>query len=144
MSGQSSVETVNNTWPCLGEISFDITLDATLFAHGSLSVDTLSLAMNNAKTVIHGSFYDFLREAKKQTRPPDAFVKVQKTTRRTTTRTYPNDSYHKITPIIPKNFNFIIKAATFSAAKENFKNDFSAKINYFSVSWSVCLLFVFH
>ena len=36
---RQSLENLNKMRPCLGEISFDIALDATLFAQGPLSVD---------------------------------------------------------------------------------------------------------
>lgn len=108
--------------------------------------------MNNAKSTIHGGLYDFLREAKKRTLPPESTKEDNYTftplTTSTTTNTssssptyqrpirpnYNNESYQKIAPIIPKNFNFIIQAATFSAVKENSQNDFSAKMQLFSVS----------
>lgn len=38
-SRRQSLENLNKIQPCLGEISFDIALDATLFAQGPLSVD---------------------------------------------------------------------------------------------------------
>lgn len=36
---RQSLENLNKIRPCLGELSFDISLDATIFAHGPLSVD---------------------------------------------------------------------------------------------------------
>lgn len=108
--------------------------------------------MNNAKSTIHGGLYEFLSEAKKRT--SHSFTKDSASNFPTTTAkvdeyitpeqhipqhtanesSYNNESYHKIAPIIPKNFSFIIKAATFSAVKENSQNDFSAKMQLFSVS----------
>lgn len=41
---RQSLENLNKIRPCLGEISFDIALDATLFAQGPLSVD---VSINN-------------------------------------------------------------------------------------------------
>lgn len=38
-SRRQSLENLNNIRPCLGEVSFDVTLDASLFAHGPLSMD---------------------------------------------------------------------------------------------------------
>ncbi|KAM7354827.1 bridge-like lipid transfer protein family member hobbit [Cochliomyia hominivorax] len=148
---RQSLENLNKIRPCLGELSFDIALDATLFAQGPLSVDKLSLAMNNAKSTIHGGLYDFLREAKKRTLPQestkdDNYTFTSLSTCSTTNTSssssyqrsrrpnYNNESYQKIAPIIPKNFNFIIKAATFSAVKENSQNDFSAKMHLFSIT----------
>lgn len=106
--------------------------------------------MNNAKSTIHGGLYDFLREAKKRTLPQESTKEDTYTfnplstscntsstpsLQRPTRPNYNNESYQKIAPIIPKNFNFIIQAATFSAVKENSQNDFSAKMQLFSVSW---------
>ncbi|XP_005187021.2 protein hobbit [Musca domestica] len=149
---RQSLENVNKIRPCLGELSFDISLDATILSHGQLSVDKLSLAMNNAKSTIHGGLYEFLSEAKKRT--SHSFTKDSASNFPTTTAkvdeyitpeqhipqhtanesSYNNESYHKIAPIIPKNFSFIIKAATFSAVKENSQNDFSAKMQLFSIT----------
>ncbi|XP_011201805.2 protein KIAA0100 [Bactrocera dorsalis] len=136
-SRRQSLENLNKIQPCLGEISFDIALDATLFAHGPLSVDKLSLAMNNARSTIHGSLYDFLSEAKQRTKPQQNLEsRVISTANSLSQRrkSFSNESYQKISPIIPKNFNFVIKAATFSAVKENSQNDFSAKIQLFSIT----------
>lgn len=36
---RQSLENVNKIRPCLGELSFDISLDATILSHGQLSVD---------------------------------------------------------------------------------------------------------
>ena len=97
--------------------------------------------MNNAKSTIHGGLYDFLREAKKRTFPQDStkdFIPLStrsSTFKKSSRPNYNNESYQKIAPIIPKNFTFIIKAATFSAVKENSQNDFSAKMHLFSVSF---------
>lgn len=114
--------------------------------------------MNNAKSTIHGGLYDFLREAKKRTLPQESTkddtytftpLNTTRSTRtssssssyqRSTRPNYNNESYQKIAPIIPKNFNFIIQAATFSAVKENSQNDFSAKMQLFSVSFVFILL----
>ncbi|XP_017000811.2 protein hobbit [Drosophila takahashii] len=132
-SRRQSLENLNKIRPCLGEVSFDMTLDASLFAQGPLSMDTLSLVINNAKSVIHGGLYEFLSEAKRRT-------STGQQSRRSTQplasskRTYDNDNYEKLAPIIPKNFNFSIKAATFSAVKENSQNDFSAKLQSFQIS----------
>lgn len=95
--------------------------------------------MNNAKSIVHGSFYEFLSEAKKH----ESFHKLPKTNIKsayctsnanTSFNTYGNNSYQKIAPIIPKNFNFHLKAADFSAVQKNSLNDFTAKIQLFSVS----------
>ncbi|XP_039229418.1 protein KIAA0100 [Drosophila yakuba] len=132
-SRRQSLENLNKIRPCLGEVSFDMTLDASLFAQGPLSMDTLSLVINNAKSVIHGGLYEFLSEAKRRT-------STGQQSRRSTQalapskRSYDNDNYEKLAPIIPKNFNFSIKAATFSAVKENSQNDFSAKLQSFQIS----------
>ncbi|EDV50747.2 protein KIAA0100 [Drosophila erecta] len=132
-SRRQSLENLNKIRPCLGEVSFDMTLDASLFAQGPLSMDTLSLVINNAKSVIHGGLYEFLSEAKRRTstgqqsrRSPQALAPSK--------RSYDNDNYEKLAPIIPKNFNFSIRAATFSAVKENSQNDFSAKLQSFQIS----------
>nr|XP_036671213.1 protein KIAA0100 [Drosophila suzukii] len=132
-SRRQSLENLNKIRPCLGEVSFDMTLDASLFAQGPLSMDTLSLVINNAKSVIHGGLYEFLSEAKRRT-------STGQQSRRSTQalapskRSYDNDNYEKLAPIIPKNFNFSIRAATFSAVKENSQNDFSAKLQSFQIS----------
>lgn len=115
--------------------------------------------MNNAKSTIHGGLYDFLSEAKKRTTPstdstkenikdipPPSFVSSQTAPagNNSSDQSYNNESYHKIAPIIPKNFNFIIKAATFSAVKENSQNDFSAKMQLFSVStYRFCIYYLY-
>ncbi|XP_055909617.1 protein hobbit [Eupeodes corollae] len=129
-SRRQSLENLNKIRPCLAELSFDIALDGILFAHGPLSVDKLSLSMNNAKSTIHGGLYDFLREAKQRKKPAE--VKVIEPT--LPKKPYNNEAYQKIAPIIPKNFSFIIKAATFSAVKENSQNDFSAKMQLFTIT----------
>ncbi|XP_017127031.1 protein KIAA0100 [Drosophila elegans] len=132
-SRRQSLENLNKIRPCLGEVSFDMTLDASLFAQGPLSMDTLSLVINNAKSVVHGGLYDFLSEAKRRT-------STGQQSRRSTQasapskRSYDNDNYEKLAPIIPKNFSFSIRAATFSAVKENSQNDFSAKLQSFQIS----------
>lgn len=36
---RQSLENLNKIRPCLGEVSFDVALDASLFAHGPLSMD---------------------------------------------------------------------------------------------------------
>lgn len=99
--------------------------------------------MNNARSTIHGSLYDFLSEAKQRTKPQQNLEsRVISTANSLSQRrkSFSNESYQKISPIIPKNFNFVIKAATFSAVKENSQNDFSAKIQLFSVSLLIIFL----
>lgn len=88
--------------------------------------------MNKAKSTIHGGLYDFLSEAKKSTKPENQLSSRHHT--EFSKSSYSNESYQKIAPIMPKNFKFIIKAATFSAVKENSQNDFSAKMQLFRVS----------
>lgn len=39
---RQSLENLNKIRPCLGEVSFDVALDASLFAHGPLSMDVSS------------------------------------------------------------------------------------------------------
>ncbi|XP_034656577.1 protein KIAA0100 [Drosophila subobscura] len=133
-SRRQSLENLNNIRPCLGEVSFDVTLDASLFAQGPLSMDTLSLVINNAKSVIHGGLYDFLSEAKERTTPGQPSKRLQDAFKPSKSSAYDNDNYEKLAPIIPKNFNFSIKAATFSAVKENSQNDFSAKLQLFHIT----------
>ncbi|EDV96361.1 GH15243 [Drosophila grimshawi] len=130
---RQSLENLNKIRPCLGEVSFDVALDASLFAHGPLSMDTLSLVINNCKSVIHGGLYEFLSEAKQRTHPGQQSKRLQKTLV-PASNSYDNDNYEKLAPIIPKNFNFSIKAATFSAVKENSQNDFSAKLQLFTIT----------
>ncbi|XP_017843588.2 LOW QUALITY PROTEIN: protein KIAA0100 [Drosophila busckii] len=124
---RQSLENLNKIRPCLGEVSFDVALDASLFAQGPLSMDTLRLVINNCKSVIHGGLYEFLSEAKQRTKPGQV-PKLRKS------RSYDNESYEKLAPLIPKNFNFSIKAATFNAVKENSQNDFSAKMQLFNIT----------
>ncbi|XP_030385749.1 protein KIAA0100 [Scaptodrosophila lebanonensis] len=130
---RQSLENLNKIRPCLGEMSFDVTLDASLFAQGPLSMDTLSLVINNAKSVIHGGLYEFLSEAKQRTNRGHQAKGLQRSFA-SPTRNYDNENYEKLAPIIPKNFNFSIKAATFSAVKENSQNDFSAKLQLFNIT----------
>lgn len=92
--------------------------------------------MNNAKSIVHGGLYDFLREAKKRRNPTGTEIKLPSSVRFSqnhSTRSYTNESYQKVAPIIPKEFSFIIQAATFCAVKENSQNDFSAKMQLFTV-----------
>ncbi|KAH8339800.1 hypothetical protein KR074_010953, partial [Drosophila pseudoananassae] len=132
-SRRQSLENLNNIRPCLGEVSFDVTLDASLFAHGPLSMDTLSLVINNAKSVIHGGLYEFISEAKQRTTSDQQSQRLQLAFA-PSKGSYDNDNYEKLAPIIPKNFNFSIKAATFSAVKENSQNDFSAKLQLLQIT----------
>ena len=93
--------------------------------------------MNNAKSIIYGSLYDFLRETRpivKSEAQQQDLLELAAIEKSSDKPKYNNESYLKIAPIIPKNFNFVIKAATFSAVKENSQNDFSAKLQLFSVS----------
>ncbi|XP_055373341.1 protein hobbit [Condylostylus longicornis] len=129
---QSSLENLNKLRPCLAEISFDVALDATLIAQGPLSVEKLQLSLNNAKTTIYGGMYEFLSEAKLQNKL--STVQQQKSQIFAKTRSYSNDAYHKLAPIIPRNFGVAIKAATVTAVKENTQNDFNAKMQLFTIS----------
>ncbi|KAH8380297.1 hypothetical protein KR009_009804, partial [Drosophila setifemur] len=152
-SRRQSLENLNKIRPCLGEVSFDVTLDASLIAHGPLLMDvrvvdfctldiyfnmpplqTLSLVINNAKSVIHGGLYEFLSEAKRRTTKTGQQSRRLQQVLAPSKNTYDNDNYEKLAPIIPKNFNFSIKAATFSAVKENSQNDFSAKLQLFQIT----------
>lgn len=98
--------------------------------------------MNNAKSIVHGSFYEFLSEAKQHSqyesihKLPKTNIKSPYSTSDTDTsfNNYGNNSYQKIAPIIPKNFSFHIKAADFWAVQKNSLNDFTAKIQLLSVS----------
>ncbi|XP_030570008.1 protein KIAA0100 [Drosophila novamexicana] len=130
---RQSLENLNKIRPCLGEVSFDVALDASLFAHGPLSMDSLSLVINNCKSVIHGGLYEFLTEAKQRTNPGQQSKSLQQALTPNASG-YDNDNYEKLAPIIPKNFNFSVKAATFSAVKENSQNDFSAKLQLFTIT----------
>ncbi|EDW79258.1 uncharacterized protein Dwil_GK25563 [Drosophila willistoni] len=137
---QSLENNLHKIRPCLGEVSFDVALDASLFAQGPLSMDTLSLVINNAKSVIHGGLYEFLSEAKQRTTTSSSSTQQRRlheafaSSRNSNSNSYDNDNYEKLAPIIPKNFNFSIKAATFSAVKENSQNDFSAKLQLFQIT----------
>lgn len=97
--------------------------------------------MNNAKSIVHGSFYEFLSEAKRhgqyetfQQLPKTNIKSTYSTSKANAASSFDNNSYQRIAPIIPKNFNFHIKAADFSAVQKNSLNDFTAKIQLFSVS----------
>lgn len=87
--------------------------------------------------MIHGGLYEFLTEAKQRTNPGQNPKTLQQAFKPNAS-TYDNDNYEKLAPIIPKNFNFSVKAATFSAVKENSQNDFSAKLQLFTV-WQIYL-----
>lgn len=82
--------------------------------------------------MIHGGLYEFLTEAKQRTNPGQKSKTLQQAFTPSAS-SYDNDNYEKLAPIIPKNFNFSVKAATFSAVKENSQNDFSAKLQLFTV-----------
>lgn len=124
--------------PCLAELSFDVALDATLIAQGPLSVDNLTLSVNNAKTTVYAGLYDFLNETKQRTKPKtDGLQQLSNTSTKCN-----NEVYLRISPIIPKNFSFVVKAATFQSVKDISQTDFSAKIQLFTVGfWKVFNVF---
>lgn len=104
-------------------------------------LQTLSLVINNCKSVIHGGLYEFLSEAKQRTNPGQQSKRqsLQQAFAPASASSYDNDNYEKLAPIIPKNFNLSLKAATFSAVKENSQNDFSAKLQLFTVRIQVII-----
>lgn len=113
----------------MAELCFDVALDATLIAQGPLSVDNLTLSVNNAKTIVYAGLYDFLNESKLRTKPRDHLPALSHTSTKCN-----NEVYLRVSPIIPKNFSFVVKAATFQSVKDVSRTDFSAKIQLFTVS----------
>lgn len=105
-------------------------LDATLIAQGPLSVDNLTLSVNNAKTTVYAGLYDFLNESKQRTKPKEDGIPAFSNT----STKCNNEVYLRMSPIIPKNFSFVVKAATFQSVKDISQTDFSAKIQLFTVS----------
>lgn len=108
-------------------------LDATLIAQGPLSVDNLTLSVNNAKTTVYAGLYDFLNETKLPKQ--DGLPPLSNTSTKCN-----NEVYLRVSPIIPKNFSFVVKAATFQSVKDVSQTDFSAKIQLFTVAILFVLL----
>lgn len=56
---------LNQSQPCLIELSFGISLEGVLIAQGPLSVEKMQLEMSNTKIILHGGLYDFIRNSRK-------------------------------------------------------------------------------
>jgi hypothetical protein len=134
---QTVHDKTNQNRPCLVELSFGIALDSTLIAQGPISVEKLTLSMNNTKTTLHGGLYDFIKDAK--------YGKYVSRLHDTASAagaygsgsdTLKMDSYHRLSPIMPKQFLIKIEDTTISAVRENSSNDFCAKLQQFVVSFA--------
>lgn len=113
--------------PCLAELSFGIALDAVLIADRP-SLEKIHVTMNHTKTIIHGSLYDFIRDAKSVQRDSKPDIVIQKSQKFNS-----QDFYERISPIIPKNFLVKIESARVSAVKDNSSDDFAAKLKLLMV-----------
>lgn len=99
----------SHTKPCLVELSFGIALDGVLLAKGTPSLEKIQLNVNDTKAVVHGGFYDFLRDAKvhkknlaKLARPVRR-ISIEKTPKLNEENPMADDDfYDRISPIIPK------------------------------------------
>lgn len=112
--------------PCLAELSFGVGLDAALTAKGPILIDKLQLVVKQTKTFIHDGLYDFIRDASNA-------KTVGKKPSRNTTSLNIDEICQRISPIIPKIFIVKIDNAVFSAVKSNSPDDFSAKLQSFTV-----------
>ncbi|PSN37005.1 hypothetical protein C0J52_14236, partial [Blattella germanica] len=80
---------------CLGELSFGISMEATLIAQGPLSVEKLYVGMNHTKAVISEGFYNFAQERRQ-------IKEIEKSPRTQYTHSEESDIFQRLSPVIPK------------------------------------------
>lgn len=122
-------QTFHKMAPCLIELKFGISLDAVLLAHAEPSLESVQIIMNDTKTVIHGGLYDFIRDSKNVTK----IKQTKKYYNPIVLATQLQDLYQRLSPILPKTFNIKIEMAHIAAITENSSEDFSAKLQSFTV-----------
>lgn len=105
----------NNPQTCLGELSFGISLEATVIAQGPLSVEKLYIGMENAKSVINEGIYSFAQRGRKE-------KTIQRSLNSET------NLFYKFLPIIPKNFTLKIENSTLNGMREDNRVDFSSTL----------------
>ncbi|XP_069668639.1 protein hobbit isoform X2 [Periplaneta americana] len=110
---------------CLGELSFGISMEATLIAQGPLSVEKLYVGMDHTKAVINEGFYNFAKERKQA-------KEVGKNSRTTAIHSTENDVFQRLSPIIPKIFNLKIEDSMLTGMRDS-RTDFNATLQCFQV-----------
>ncbi|XP_066998211.2 protein hobbit [Anabrus simplex] len=112
---------------CLGELSFGISLEATLAAQGPFSVERLYVAMEHTSAVITEGFYSFAQER----RPNEEFRKKKSNLYRNLTEF--EDMIHRLSPVIPKNFHLKIQDSMLKGMTDN-HTDFDSTLECFQVN----------
>lgn len=85
----------SDSFTCLCEFNFGISLDSTLIANGPVFIEKIHVVMNETKAVIREAFYDFIRDAKN-------LNTKRKGKRSGTTTVDADDVYQRIYHIIPR------------------------------------------
>lgn len=112
---------------CLGELSFGVTLEATVIAQGPLSVEKLYLGMDNTQAVIHEAIYGFAQRTRAETVTPPSLE----------TAPPPSQLFYNLLPIIPKNFNLKIENSMLNGMRDDSKVDFSATLKSLLINTQV-------
>ncbi|KAL0271984.1 UNVERIFIED_CONTAM: hypothetical protein PYX00_005130 [Menopon gallinae] len=106
----------NNPQTCLGELSFGISMEATIIAQGPLSVEKLYIGMEDAKSIINDGIYSFARRG--GGRKYENIESIQSE----------HDIFYRFLPIIPKNFTLKIDNSTLNGMREDNRIDFSSTL----------------
>ncbi|KAB0794090.1 hypothetical protein PPYR_13710 [Photinus pyralis] len=108
-----------NEETCLGQLSFAITMEATLVAKGPLSVEKLCVSTTQIAATINDSFYSLGQETKRNTRRASNSYE---------------DNYYRILPIIPKNFIYKMEDISIRGVRKNSRTEFISSLKMFSVN----------
>lgn len=106
----------NNPQTCLGELSFGISMEATIIAQGPLSVEKLYIGMENANSIVNDGIYSFARRGSTRKCEDTEYVESD------------NDMFYRFLPIIPKNFTLKIDNSTLNGMREDNRIDFSSTL----------------
>ncbi|KAF5270674.1 hypothetical protein FQA39_LY01412 [Lamprigera yunnana] len=114
-----------NEETCLGQLSFAISMEATLVAKGPLSVEKLHISTSQTAATINDSFYSLAQESRSNT---NATISTK----------YDEDNvYDRLLPIIPKSFIYKMEDISIRGVRENSRTEFISSLKMFTINSKV-------
>ncbi|XP_017781578.1 PREDICTED: protein KIAA0100 [Nicrophorus vespilloides] len=116
----------SNYETCLGELSFAISLEATLVAQGPLSFEKLSIIMSQTSAMISDDFYTlFQRKQSKECSPRVTHV----------SDCNDNDLMLRLAPVVPKSFLIRIQETKLRGMRENSRTEFRSSLKSLQINF---------
>ncbi|XP_017774087.1 PREDICTED: uncharacterized protein LOC108560887 [Nicrophorus vespilloides] len=116
----------SNYETCLGELSFAISLEATLDAQGPLSFEKLSIIMSQTSAMISDDFYTlFQKKQSKECSPRVTHV----------SDCNDNDLMLRLAPVVPKSFLIKIEETKLRGMCENSRTEFQSSLKSLQINF---------